>query len=97
LRFLLRDWRLRCAFLQDTSLDELQSGLSRLQTDAEARRDALQALVRDNFERFISCKGTIDHVLAVLRRGEGGPPAGEGRRAAAAAAAAAESAQTVVS
>jgi hypothetical protein len=53
--------------------------------------------VRDNFERFISCKGTIDHVLAVLRRGEGGPPAGEGRRAAAAAAAAAESAQTVVS
>ena len=52
--------------------------------------------MRDNFERFISCKSTIDHVLSVLRRGEGGPPAGEGKRAAAAAAAAAESAQTVV-
>ncbi len=51
--------------------------------------------MKDNFERFISCKTTIDDVLATLRRGEGHPgggataaPPGVGvtRRAAAAAA-----------
>jgi hypothetical protein len=68
--------------LQNTSLAELQQGLAHLQEDADARRSALQTLVKDNFERFISCKTTIDDVLATLRRGEGQPHGAQGGAAA---------------
>jgi len=57
---------------RDTPLSKLRAGLEHLQADAGARRGAVAALVRDNFERFISCKTTIDDVLSTLRRSEGG-------------------------
>jgi len=58
---------------RSSTLPELQQGLAHLQEDAAARRSAIATLVKENFERFISCKSTIDDVLATLRRAEGVP------------------------
>ena len=76
---------------KDTSATELRAGLARIQEDKEVHVTDIQTLVKDNFERFISCKTTIDDVLNTLRRAEGipggaQPPSGSSRKAAAAAA-----------
>ena len=63
---------------KDTDVGSLRRGLERLKTDAAVHVEDIQTLVKDNFERFISCKTTIDDVLTTLRRAEGVPPGAAG-------------------
>ena len=63
---------------KDTDVDSLRRGLERLRADAAVHVEDIQTLVKDNFERFISCKTTIDDVLTTLRRAEGIPPGAAG-------------------
>ena len=61
-----------CAGMQETALDELEAGQEALQVAGSERTDQLKALVKQNFERFISCKTTIDDVHVRLRGAEVG-------------------------
>jgi hypothetical protein len=63
---------------KDTDVGSLRRGLERLRADAAVHVEDIQTLVKDNFERFISCKTTIDDVLTTLRRAEGVPPGAAG-------------------
>ena len=58
--------------LQETALDELEAGQEALRVAGSERTDQLKALVKQNFERFISCKTTIDDVHVRLRGAEVG-------------------------
>ena len=64
-----------------TSRRELQQGLSNLEEALSERTGQLRDLVKENFDRFISCKNTIDDIQHRLP-GEGSstPRGGEGRR-----------------
>ncbi len=42
--------------MQDTSLVELRAGLANLRLELSERTGQLKALVKENFDRFISCK-----------------------------------------
>jgi hypothetical protein len=53
----------------DTPGDKLQQGLKVLETSLNARKDQLRQLVKENFQRFIGCKGTIDDISRKLRVG----------------------------
>jgi len=54
----------------ETTLDELVTGTHTLEVDVADRKTQLKDLVKDNFERFISCKRTIDDIHARLRESE---------------------------
>eukprot|EP01026_Neomeris_dumetosa_P071449 TRINITY_DN72204_c0_g1_i3.p1 TRINITY_DN72204_c0_g1~~TRINITY_DN72204_c0_g1_i3.p1 ORF type:complete len:1003 (-),score=132.39 TRINITY_DN72204_c0_g1_i3:17-3025(-) len=54
----------------DSSLDELQNGVKNLQSELQQQTGELKQLVKENFERFISCKSTIDDVHSKLVAGE---------------------------
>lgn len=51
----------------DTPGEKLQQGLRVLDTSLTARKDQLRQLVKENFQRFIGCKGTIDDISRKLR------------------------------
>eukprot|EP00192_Tetraselmis_astigmatica_P010109 CAMPEP_0117694614 /NCGR_PEP_ID=MMETSP0804-20121206/27597_1 /TAXON_ID=1074897 /ORGANISM="Tetraselmis astigmatica, Strain CCMP880" /LENGTH=834 /DNA_ID=CAMNT_0005508425 /DNA_START=472 /DNA_END=2974 /DNA_ORIENTATION=+ len=57
---------------RETSLDELQAGIISLRKGVSERNSQLKDLVKDNFERFISCKNTIDEIHSRLRDSEEG-------------------------
>ncbi|KAK3192964.1 hypothetical protein Dsin_024274 [Dipteronia sinensis] len=49
---------------QDTSGADLKSGALGLKTDLKGRTRQRKLLVKDNFDCFVSCKTTIDGILA---------------------------------
>lgn len=57
---------------RNTSLEQLEQGMKVLQEELSERKGQLKALVKDNFERFISCKKTIDHLHARMKYLEDG-------------------------
>ena len=56
--------------MQQSALEELEAGQEALQVAGSERTDQLKALVKQNFERFISCKTTIDDVHVRLKGAE---------------------------
>ena len=61
---------------QETALEELEAGREALRAAGSERTGQLKALVKQNFDRFISCKTTIDDVHARLRVAEIGAAGG---------------------
>ncbi|KAA6419700.1 MAG: hypothetical protein FRX49_10424, partial [Trebouxia sp. A1-2] len=55
----------------DTSLSDLKTGRANLKFEVSERTGQLKDLVKENFERFISCKSTIDDIHVRLRKAEG--------------------------
>lgn len=55
---------------QETALEELEAGREALRAAGSERTGQLKALVKQNFDRFISCKTTIDDVHKRLREAE---------------------------
>ena len=51
----------------DTPGEQLQQGLRKLESSMSARKDQMRQLVKENFQRFIGCKGTIDDISHKLR------------------------------
>lgn len=56
--------------MQNTSLTDLVKGRSNLKNEVSERTGQLKALVKENFDRFISCKNTIDDIHKRLRKSE---------------------------
>lgn len=54
----------------NTTIDQLLQGTQRLRDSLGQQTDELRSLVRENFERFISCKNTIDDIEKGLQRAE---------------------------
>ena len=61
---------------QETSLADLQQGRDNLQRELKERTGQLKALVKENFDHFISCKTTIDDIHKRLRQAEKGQDGG---------------------
>jgi exocyst complex component 2 len=59
-------------YIQETTLAELQQGRDNLQADLNERTGQLKALVKENFNHFISCKTTIDDIHRQLLKAESG-------------------------
>ncbi|KAL3158707.1 hypothetical protein ABBQ32_011445 [Trebouxia sp. C0010 RCD-2024] len=55
----------------ETSLSDLKTGRQNLSFEVSERTGQLKDLVKENFERFISCKSTIDDIHVRLRKAEG--------------------------
>lgn len=55
---------------QNTSMAELVKGRQNLKNEVSERTGQLKALVKENFDRFISCKNTIDDIHKRLRKSE---------------------------
>ncbi|GFR48883.1 hypothetical protein Agub_g10826, partial [Astrephomene gubernaculifera] len=74
-------------FHADTSMSQLEKGLRALSRELSERTGQLKLLIRNNFDRFISCKDAIDDIHAKLRRmlvrGGGGGGGAAGSAAAA--------------
>ncbi len=66
------------AHTQETTLADLQQGRSNLQAELKERTGQLKALVKENFDHFISCKTTIDDIHKRLRDAESGAAGGNG-------------------
>jgi exocyst complex component 2 len=49
---------------------DLVKGRQNLKIDVSERTGQLKALVKENFDRFISCKNTIDDIHKRLRKSE---------------------------
>ena len=62
--------------VQETSLADLQQGRDNLQRELKERTGQLKALVKENFDHFISCKTTIDDIHKRLREAEKGQDGG---------------------
>ena len=58
--------------MQETTLADLQQGGNNLQRELNERTGQLKALVKENFDHFISCKTTIDDIHKRLREAEKG-------------------------
>ncbi|GAB4814736.1 hypothetical protein N2152v2_001782 [Parachlorella kessleri] len=54
----------------DTTVQELSRGLHNLKLQLSEHTGQLKALVKENFERFISSKNTIDDIYAKLQKAE---------------------------
>ena len=52
---------------QYTSYEDLVRASSHLQLGIHMRRDVLKSLVRENFDRFVNAKNSIDSVYADMR------------------------------
>lgn len=57
--------------LQETSEAALRKGMRSLRKEQSERTGQLKQLIKDNFERFISCKSTIDDIYLKLQKIEG--------------------------
>ena len=55
---------------QATTLAQLLKGRQNLKNEFTERTGQLKALVKENFDRFISCKNTIDDIHKRLRKSE---------------------------
>ena len=55
---------------QATTLAQLLKGRQNLKNEVSERTGQLKALVKENFDRFISCKNTIDDIHKRLRKSE---------------------------
>ncbi|GMH42432.1 hypothetical protein BSKO_10351 [Bryopsis sp. KO-2023] len=55
---------------ENTALKDLDEGMRTLETGLSKRTGQLKQLVKENFERFISCKNTIDDVYVRLHKNE---------------------------
>lgn len=62
--------------IQETTLADLQQGRNNLQRELNERTGQLKALVKENFDHFISCKTTIDDIHKRLREAEKGQDSG---------------------
>lgn len=62
--------------MQETTLADLQAGRDNLQAELRERTGQLKALVKENFDHFISCKTTIDDIHKRLRDAEAGHAGG---------------------
>ena len=62
--------------MQETTLADLQQGRDNLQRELRERTGQLKALVKENFDHFISCKTTIDDIHKRLREAEKGQAEG---------------------
>ncbi len=62
--------------MQETTLADLQQGRDNLQRELRERTGQLKALVKENFDHFISCKTTIDDIHKRLRQAEKGQAGG---------------------
>ena len=62
--------------MQETTLADLQQGRNNLQRELNERTGQLKALVKENFDHFISCKTTIDDIHKRLREAEKGLDSG---------------------
>lgn len=62
--------------VQETTLADLQAGRDNLQAELRERTGQLKALVKENFDHFISCKTTIDDIHKRLRDAEAGHAGG---------------------
>jgi hypothetical protein len=51
----------------DTSREQLEAGLACIDDALAKRKDQLRQLVKENFQRFIGCKGTIDDISLRLK------------------------------
>lgn len=51
----------------NTSREALVQGLTRLDDGLVKRKGQLRQLVKENFQRFIGCKGTIDDIALRLK------------------------------
>lgn len=56
--------------VQSTRLADLVKGRQNLTNEVNERTSQLKALVKENFDRFISCKNTIDDIHKRLRKSE---------------------------
>ena len=63
---------------QETTLAELRTGRDNLQAELTERTGQLKALVKENFDHFISCKTTIDDIHKRLSEAERGHAGGAG-------------------
>lgn len=63
--------------VQETALADLQQGRDNLQRELNERTGQLKALVKENFDHFISCKTTIDDIHKRLREAEKGQNGGD--------------------
>lgn len=59
-------------FHAETSLAQLKKGMRNLDAEMSEKGRLLKALIKNNFERFISSKGTIDDIYIKLHKMEGG-------------------------
>lgn len=55
-------------FHEATPAPDLAAGLATLERDLGERQGQLKTLVKQNFDRFISCKTTIDDIYVKLQR-----------------------------
>ena len=58
-------------FHADTSLAQLKKGMKNLDAEMSEKGRLLKALIKNNFERFISSKDTIDDIYIKLHKMEG--------------------------
>ena len=63
---------------QETTLEELKQGRANLAAELTERTGQLKALVKENFDHFISCKTTIDDIHTRLSQAERGAAGGAG-------------------
>ncbi len=63
---------------QETGLEELKQGRANLAAELTERTGQLKALVKENFDHFISCKTTIDDIHRRLSEAERGAAGGAG-------------------
>lgn len=51
----------------ESTREQLESGVSALDAALAKRKGQLRQLVKENFQRFIGCKGTIDDISLRLK------------------------------
>lgn len=54
--------------MQGDSIDSLRKGSKALSKELKERTGQLKQLIRENFDRFTSCKSTIDDIYAKLMK-----------------------------
>jgi exocyst complex component 2 len=52
---------------KNTSFRDLQSGYLRLQDTVEKRKETMKSLVKDNFDRFVGAKSTVEAIYKELK------------------------------
>ncbi|GAX79929.1 hypothetical protein CEUSTIGMA_g7369.t1 [Chlamydomonas eustigma] len=57
-------------FHVESTLSQLRKGMRHLDNELSERTGQLKQLIKSNFERFISCKGTIDDIYLKLKKVE---------------------------
>jgi len=68
---------------RDTPMAQLRAGMATLEAEVSEKAEQQQTLVRSNFQRFVSCRTTIEDIRATLERDEAAAQGGGGSTTAA--------------